>query len=120
MFICFSLNLTYIFSPNSSTEASTSTSTVPEASTSCIQDKEAALSETSSRDTQEESKPTTSTSTPKRLDDARACKICFSEEIGVAFLPCGHLVSCVNCVSSLTTCAVCRKPFSATVRVFLS
>ncbi|KAJ1531811.1 hypothetical protein ONE63_000465 [Megalurothrips usitatus] len=57
---------------------------------------------------------------PSSVDDARACKICFSEEIGVAFLPCGHLVSCVNCVSSLTTCALCRKPFSATVRVFMS
>jgi len=56
----------------------------------------------------------------KTIDDARACKICFSEEIGVAFLPCGHLVSCVNCVPSLKTCAVCREPFSATLRVYLS
>ncbi|XP_026285713.1 death-associated inhibitor of apoptosis 1 isoform X1 [Frankliniella occidentalis] len=62
---------------------------------------------------------TTNKST-KSIDDARACKLCFSEEIGVAFLPCGHLVSCVNCVPSLKTCAVCREPFSATVRVYLS
>lgn len=56
----------------------------------------------------------------KKLDDQRACKICYAEEMGVVFLPCGHLVSCVNCAPSLKTCAVCRKPFSATVRAYLS
>ncbi|KAK3912853.1 Apoptosis inhibitor IAP [Frankliniella fusca] len=56
----------------------------------------------------------------KTLNDQTACKICYAEEIGVVFLPCGHLVSCVNCAPSLKTCAVCRKPFSATVRAYLS
>lgn len=64
---------------------------------------------------QEASKPAT-----KVLTDQTACKICYAEEIGVVFLPCGHLVSCVNCAPSLKTCAVCRKPFSATVRAYLS
>lgn len=56
----------------------------------------------------------------KVIDDQRACKICYAEEMGVVFLPCGHLVACVNCAPSLKTCAVCRKPFSATVRAYLS
>lgn len=56
----------------------------------------------------------------KVVDDQRACKICYAEEMGVVFLPCGHLVACVNCAPSLKTCAVCRKPFSATVRAYLS
>lgn len=56
----------------------------------------------------------------KLINDQRACKICYSEEVGVVFLPCGHLVACVNCAPSLKTCAVCRKPFSATVRAYLS
>nr|CAD7408736.1 unnamed protein product [Timema cristinae] len=47
------------------------------------------------------------------------CKICFTEEMGVLFLPCGHIVACVKCASSLTTCAVCRQPFTATVRAYL-
>lgn len=64
--------------------------------------------------------PSKSSSTTKQVDDARACKICFTEEIGVVFLPCGHLVSCVSCASSLTTCAVCREPLVATVRAYLS
>uniref|UniRef100_T1HCP5 RING-type domain-containing protein n=1 Tax=Rhodnius prolixus TaxID=13249 RepID=T1HCP5_RHOPR len=43
------------------------------------------------------------------LNDGRLCKICYTEEMGVVFLPCGHIVACVKCASSLTTCAVCRK-----------
>lgn len=48
------------------------------------------------------------------------CKICFAKEVGVVFLPCGHIVACVDCAPALSTCAVCRKPLGATVRAFLS
>lgn len=48
------------------------------------------------------------------------CKICFKNELGVVFLPCGHIVACVDCAAALKTCAVCRKPLEATVRAFLS
>jgi hypothetical protein len=54
------------------------------------------------------------------IDDARVCQICFMEERGVLFLPCGHLVACVKCAPSLSTCAVCRQPFTGTVRAYLS
>lgn len=57
---------------------------------------------------------------PKPLNDGRLCKICYAEELGVVFLPCGHIVACVKCAPSLSTCAVCRQPFAATVRAFLS
>ncbi|CAH0553039.1 unnamed protein product [Brassicogethes aeneus] len=52
--------------------------------------------------------------------DHHLCKICFKNELGVVFLPCGHIVACVDCASALSTCAVCRKPLEATVRAFLS
>lgn len=48
------------------------------------------------------------------------CKICYKNEVGVVFLPCGHIVACVECSAALKTCAVCRKPLEATVRAFLS
>ncbi|XP_066156172.1 death-associated inhibitor of apoptosis 1-like [Euwallacea fornicatus] len=48
------------------------------------------------------------------------CKICLQQEVGVVFLPCGHIVSCVECSSALKSCPVCRKPLEATVRAFLS
>ncbi|XP_021938290.1 baculoviral IAP repeat-containing protein 7-like isoform X2 [Zootermopsis nevadensis] len=56
----------------------------------------------------------------RRLKEARLCKICMDEEVGVVFLPCGHLVTCVNCAPSLHDCPVCRQLIKATVRTFLS
>lgn len=56
----------------------------------------------------------------KPVDDARMCKICYGEELGVVFLPCGHMVACVKCAPGMTTCALCRQPVSMTVRAFFS
>lgn len=53
-------------------------------------------------------------------DEGRLCKICYNAELGVVFLPCGHMVACVRCAPSLSTCPVCRQPFTHTVRAFLS
>lgn len=38
------------------------------------------------------------------------CKICMSEEVGVVFLPCGHLMSCVMCAPAISMCPLCRQP----------
>lgn len=56
----------------------------------------------------------------RRLREARLCKICMDTETCVVFLPCGHLVTCVQCAHSLADCPVCRKQIKATVRTFLS
>uniref|UniRef100_A0A8D9ECF1 Death-associated inhibitor of apoptosis 2 n=1 Tax=Cacopsylla melanoneura TaxID=428564 RepID=A0A8D9ECF1_9HEMI len=56
----------------------------------------------------------------RRLREARLCKICMDKEVGVVLLPCGHLVTCVVCASSLPRCPVCRENIKATVRTFLS
>ena len=56
----------------------------------------------------------------RSIDDARVCKICYNEELGVVFLPCGHMVACVKCAPGMTTCAVCREPVAMTVRAFFS
>ena len=55
-----------------------------------------------------------------RLKEQRTCKICMDNEVGVVFLPCGHLCSCVLCAPSLTDCPVCRAYIQDTVRTFLS
>ncbi|PSN55309.1 Death-associated inhibitor of apoptosis 1 [Blattella germanica] len=88
---------------------------IPEPASTCASSSSAASTSTASPSTEQESK-----SEVKVLDDARICLICFQEERGVLFLPCGHLVACVKCAPSLSTCAVCRQPFSGTVRAFLS
>nr|XP_018904719.1 PREDICTED: putative inhibitor of apoptosis [Bemisia tabaci] len=51
--------------------------------------------------------------------NCRECKICFTEEISVVFLPCGHTMACIECAQSLDRCPVCRKSCLATARVYL-
>ncbi|XP_067126109.1 baculoviral IAP repeat-containing protein 7-like isoform X2 [Centruroides vittatus] len=54
------------------------------------------------------------------LKEQRLCKICMDKEIGVLFLPCGHLVACVQCAPAMSDCPFCRKPIKGTVRAFLT
>jgi len=56
----------------------------------------------------------------RSLRRMRECKVCLSAEVGVVFLPCGHLATCVSCAPTLTNCPVCRSHIQATVRTFLS
>lgn len=55
-----------------------------------------------------------------KLCDSRLCKICYSSEYNTAFFPCGHVVACTKCASSVTKCPLCRKPFEKVMRVFFS
>lgn len=56
----------------------------------------------------------------KLIKEAKACKICLSEEAVIVFLPCSHLVACVNCASKLKHCPICRSVINATIRAFPS
>jgi len=55
-----------------------------------------------------------------QLKQEKCCKICLGEEVEVVFVPCGHLVSCVQCAPSLKDCPVCRTKIKAVVRAFLA
>jgi baculoviral IAP repeat-containing protein 2/3 len=55
-----------------------------------------------------------------RLRHMKECKVCLDAEVGVVFLPCGHLCCCVSCAPSLAACPLCRAPIQGTVRTFLS
>ena len=68
---------------------------------------------------------TTTIATEVDLSDERRlknveCKICMSEEVGVVFLPCGHLLSCVYCAPAISQCPLCRETIRGRVRTFLS
>lgn len=56
----------------------------------------------------------------RRLKEQRTCKICMDNEIGVVFLPCGHLICCVQCAPALKDCPLCRQPIHGTVKTFMS
>ncbi|XP_025994182.1 E3 ubiquitin-protein ligase XIAP [Solenopsis invicta] len=51
--------------------------------------------------------------------DARLCKICYSREIRIVFMPCGHLLACAECAKNMKVCGVCRKPVELTVQVYI-
>nr|SVE86608.1 EOG090X01XB [Daphnia similis] len=37
----------------------------------------------------------------RRLKEARLCKVCLDEEVSIAYIPCGHIVTCVQCAADL-------------------
>ncbi|XP_025190216.1 baculoviral IAP repeat-containing protein 2-like isoform X2 [Melanaphis sacchari] len=57
---------------------------------------------------------------PNTMPDSMLCKICYKEEMKVAFIPCGHVIACIQCAITLEQCAVCRQPFTMAMRVYLS
>ena len=61
----------------------------------------------------------------QKLEDAHRCKICLDAEIGIVFLPCGHLVCCPKCAKEIQTkrdslCPICRRHIQSTIRSYLT
>ncbi|XP_032681186.1 E3 ubiquitin-protein ligase XIAP-like [Odontomachus brunneus] len=56
----------------------------------------------------------------KPISDTRMCKICFDAEVSQLFLPCSHLVTCVNCAKCIKTCPMCREFVTGQMKVFFS
>ena len=56
----------------------------------------------------------------EKLNDSKLCQVCMESDACIVFIPCGHLMSCVNCSTGLKECAVCRKPITSTVRTYFS
>ncbi|XP_023296097.1 death-associated inhibitor of apoptosis 1 [Lucilia cuprina] len=54
------------------------------------------------------------------IPEEKLCKICYANEYNTAFLPCGHVVACAKCASSVTKCPLCRKAFADVMRVYFS
>lgn len=52
------------------------------------------------------------------VNENKLCKICFTNEYNTTFIPCGHIIACAKCASSVTACPYCRKPFTSITRVY--
>uniref|UniRef100_A0A182NKN3 RING-type domain-containing protein n=1 Tax=Anopheles dirus TaxID=7168 RepID=A0A182NKN3_9DIPT len=52
--------------------------------------------------------------------DSKICKICFVNEYNTAFMPCGHVIACAKCASSVSKCPLCQQPFINVLRLYLS
>ena len=54
------------------------------------------------------------------LKESKFCKICVNNEINTILLPCGHLVTCNACASSLKNCPMCRRNINDKIRIYMS
>ena len=45
----------------------------------------------------------------RALEKERECKICMDREVGVVFVPCGHIACCVECGENFSYCPICRS-----------
>nr|XP_034334622.1 uncharacterized protein LOC117691855 isoform X4 [Crassostrea gigas] len=54
------------------------------------------------------------------LREQRTCKICLDAEVGVVFLPCGHICCCRTCAPKVGQCPVCRTNIRSKMHVFNS
>lgn len=54
------------------------------------------------------------------MDVHNRCKICFTNDLNVLFLPCRHFVSCLSCSKRISTCIICRQDISFLIRAYMS
>ena len=51
--------------------------------------------------------------------DRTQCKVCYSRDVEILFLPCRHAHCCAECASAVNKCPSCRAQIDGTVRIFL-
>lgn len=56
----------------------------------------------------------------KGIHEKKICKICFNAQYDTTFYPCGHIIACAKCASSVTKCPCCRQPFTNVIKVYFS
>ncbi|KAM4031695.1 baculoviral IAP repeat-containing protein 7 [Anomaloglossus baeobatrachus] len=56
----------------------------------------------------------------RRLKEERICKVCLDKDVSMLFVPCGHLVVCMDCAPNLRHCPICRATIRGSVRAFMS
>ncbi|RHY41775.1 hypothetical protein DYB34_008711 [Aphanomyces astaci] len=61
---------------------------------------------------------TTLASAPELTSSANECVICMDEVRNAVCIPCGHLSSCFDCLSSASTCPICRTPIQSVVKIY--
>ena len=58
-------------------------------------------------------------SQPSSSDQSR-CKVCWTRDIEMLFLPCRHANCCGECATAVTKCPSCRASIEGSVRIYLS
>lgn len=47
------------------------------------------------------------------------CKICLDKDACMVYLPCGHMVTCQDCASTIRKCCICRKLIQGIVKAYM-
>ena len=50
----------------------------------------------------------------------KICKKCKKEEMVIAHNPCGHLISCMDCVPSFSDCPICGKSLTGQLEILIT
>jgi hypothetical protein len=58
--------------------------------------------------------------TTETVDEAKACKVCLTNEANCLIIPCCHKVACSDCIKKLPNkkCPVCRTPFTQVAPIY--
>ena len=56
----------------------------------------------------------------KEILEGKECLICTATERQIAFQPCGHLATCINCSFKITKCCICRIEIKSRMRIINS
>ncbi|XP_055981691.1 E3 ubiquitin-protein ligase XIAP [Sorex fumeus] len=54
------------------------------------------------------------------LQEEKLCKICMDRNISIAFIPCGHLVTCKQCAEAVDKCPMCYTVITFKQKIFMS
>ncbi len=63
--------------------------------------------------TEKQKKPKAQSEEEKKL-----CKICFTEPVDTAFIPCGHRGTCHGCAARLKICPFCKQNIQTVFKIF--
>lgn len=53
-------------------------------------------------------------------NNSKLCKICYQNECNIAYIPCGHIVTCEICFNKVDKCPVCRNRYTDSLRTYFT
>lgn len=56
----------------------------------------------------------------EKLRETRLCKMCYTNEINLVFIPCGHIFSCIQCYFAVKECPFCRQPINDVMKIYFT
>ncbi|XP_077965706.1 uncharacterized protein LOC120334396 [Styela clava] len=54
----------------------------------------------------------------EKIEEERMCKICFSNPADMVFIPCSHMICCMECTQAIRQCPICRKKIEKAIKTY--